>query len=127
MRRAFLLFVWSAQAWAAPSPGPDFALDNFVVAPASGDQEQAAVAFGAGKYLAVWHDGDGATDTWTIRGARLAADGSALDVPPLVISTLGTNPNNAGVAFDGTRFLVVWQAPAPSNPGVWGAYVDPAT
>src|SRR5262249_25934317 len=108
----------------APSPAPEVTLDAPLMTAALGEQEEAAVAFGGGKYLAVWRDGDPVTNTWSIVGTRLAADGTALDVPPLLISNLGGHLQNPALAFEGTRFLVAWEGPAPALAGVWGAYVD---
>ncbi len=115
---------------AAPLLGADRPVDAPLFAPAPLDQQTPAIAFGAGKYLVVWRDGDKSVgQVWAVRGVRLAADGTVLDDPPLAISDAGELLTNPVVGFDGQNFLVAWEWPDPAkgNASARGAYVDPST
>lgn len=61
-----------------------------------------AIAFGGGVYLVSWVEGP------SVLAVRVAPDGTVLDDPPLAISTAPGDKGMGGIAFDGTRFLVVW-------------------
>ncbi|MCX6841759.1 MAG: T9SS type A sorting domain-containing protein [candidate division WOR-3 bacterium] len=67
-----------------------------------------AVAFDGTNYLVVWQDNR--NGNYDICGARVAADGALLDLAGFAISTNTPTSDQRGpsVAFDGTRYLVVW-------------------
>jgi hypothetical protein len=84
-------------------------------------QDQSAVAFGGGVYLAVWVDGRRSTPRYWYRdvyGARVTPDGVVLDPTGFVIyaDSVG-HASMASVAFNGTDFLVVWTAWGWGSPG----------
>jgi len=66
------------------------------------------IAAGGGILLAVWHGSlDGAP---TLHALRLAPGGTPLDAAPLPLTeTADSYSTKPSVAYDGTRFLVVWQ------------------
>ncbi len=67
---------------------------------------QPHVAYGGGNYLITW-------STSHVHGVRIRAwDGLVLDSAP---RTLVSNGSSAKVAFDGSRFLVVWVAPGSTR------------
>src|SRR5579883_2161878 len=110
--RARLLVSWlalaSSRAYAGPLLGSDVAVDPAVRTLAPQDQQEAAIAFGNGTYVAVWRDGDKSTNTgWSIRAARVNTAG-VVQPPELVLDTSGT-AHAPAVTFDGSRFLVVWE------------------
>jgi hypothetical protein len=103
----------------------------------SGVRQAPALAFGAGSYVAVWHD------EGEVRSARVSPAGQVLDPggvllgPAIAMDYVGA-PCSWGypkqpcpaVTFDGSRFVVAWQAPAPSVSGapadLRGAALSPA-
>jgi hypothetical protein len=87
---------------------------------------ETAVAFGGGVYLVVWRE---ETSVYALRFAR---DGTVLDANPLVVSASPGTKRMGGVAFDGTRFLVVWSDTRRGDTSgglpardVWAARVQP--
>ncbi|HEX2980875.1 MAG TPA: PKD domain-containing protein [Anaerolineaceae bacterium] len=66
------------------------------------------VAFDGTNYLVVWHDGRG--HLYDIYGARVTQAGQVLDVGGFPISLESPMKDHAYVVFDGTNFLVVWNA-----------------
>src|SRR5262245_32499608 len=126
-----VLAIGLAPALAAPKLGSDRAVDAPVPAPAVVDQQQSGIAFGGGQYLAVWRDGDkslGTATPYAIRAVRIDAIGVVLDDPPLTLFG-GGQVESPSVAFDGSRFLVVWQGISALAQGafdIFGAYVSPS-
>ena len=128
-----LLALWPSFALAVPPRlGDDTPVDAPVLAPAIADQKTPSIAFGAGEYLVVYRDGnEGQTSVsvpFAISAVRLSRAGEILDAAPIVLYNEGPRVTIPSVAFDGTRFLVVWEAPPTSASGidVYGAYVDPS-
>ncbi len=71
-------------------------------------QFQPAAARGTDGWLVAWTDNrDGDYDVYA---ARVADDGTVLDDPALPIATGDLRDTDPAVAFDGTRYLVVWSA-----------------
>ncbi|HMJ12893.1 MAG TPA: hypothetical protein VK524_15835, partial [Polyangiaceae bacterium] len=73
-----------------------------------------ALAFGGGRYLALWTDGN------TLYGGRVATDGSAIDANAFTVSARGVRPESLRAASDGTDFLAVW---LERGAQVWGARI----
>jgi hypothetical protein len=72
-------------------------------------QQYPVLAFGDSTYLVAWTDMRNPNSA--VYGARVNRAGTVLDPNGIVIAD--TNPelgNPAGIAFDGTNFLVVWSA-----------------
>jgi hypothetical protein len=96
-----------------PSPRP-------VCTGVPGQQIYAGVAYGKGSYLAAWNDNrDGGVTQ--LYAARVDTSGAVLD--PLSIFIAGDSNYAAypSVAFDGSRFLVVWEGGAAD---IYGSRVD---
>ncbi|MCY1022017.1 MYXO-CTERM sorting domain-containing protein [Pyxidicoccus sp. MSG2] len=86
-------------------------------------QGGADVAWGGGVYLVVWDDDrNGNTD---IYAARVTPDGTVLDPGGIALTTAVNAQKNPAVAFDGTRFFVVWEDARVCCDDVYGARVDP--
>src|SRR5207253_11282990 len=64
------------------------------------------LAFGAGKYIAVYRDNRSGTNA--VYGQLVSALGSLFG-PEIPIDSDGLPAQEAAVAFDGANFLVVWQ------------------
>ena len=89
------------------------------------DQKEPAVAFGGGQYLVVWQDGRTAANVLDVYGARISAAGKVLDASGIPISSGKSERSAPAVAYDGTRFLVVWQdRRAGTTYDIYGARVD---
>lgn len=70
------------------------------------------VAFGGGVYLVAWPAGE------RILAARLSPAGALLDATPIELASHPGFLEVGGVAWDGTRFLVVWiQSSDPAGAG----------
>src|SRR5688500_641235 len=68
------------------------------------------VAFEGTNYFVVWQHFDSSTGEIDIYGARVDPDGTVLDPDPgIPISTSDGGQSRPTVAFDGTKYLVVWQ------------------
>ncbi|NOK04174.1 hypothetical protein HNV27_21725 [Myxococcus xanthus] len=65
-----------------------------------------AVAFGGGKFLAVWTD----VRTGGIYGTRVKPDGTVLDKEGIRINIGDVEGFRPGIAFNGTHFFVVWES-----------------
>ncbi len=107
-----------------PAVGPELPVSDPVYGPNRHDQRNAQVAaFDGTNYLVVWQDkrAGSAAEIW---GARVAPDGSVLDVAGIPIARGVGGAAAPDVAFDGTNYLVVWDRGAPSE-GVAAARVSP--
>ena len=80
-----------------------------------------AVAFGESCYFVVWQDYHNGTPD--ICGERIACDGSLPDTMVITIASDSESQTVPAVAFDGTNFLVVWQA-AGMDTSILGARVS---
>lgn len=70
-----------------------------------------AVAAGNGIYFLVWLETTGGGSDPNVVGVRIReSDGVRLDSTPIAIATTGSTEVRPAVAFDGTNFLVVWEA-----------------
>ena len=66
-----------------------------------------SAAFDGTNYLVVWEDSPSET---AIYGARVSPEGTVLDPTAIVISAHSNDLAAPTVAFDGTNYLVAWQA-----------------
>jgi hypothetical protein len=84
-----------------------------------------AAAFDGASWLVVWSDSrNGSADVW---GARFSAAGEPLDASPIPIAVAPGEQSEPAVAFDGTRYLVVWEDHRTGGDrGILGARVTPA-
>ena len=115
------LAIPAAPASAAVSVSGPRAVSDPVSRLAEGPQTAPAVAFGAGRYLAVWTDGraDETTEVWA---ARLTPTGAVLDPSGILVSSSANDAELPAVTFDGTNFLVAWER----NGNIIGARVSAA-
>ncbi len=83
-----------------------------------------AVAWGEDSALLVWQEFRDARGP-TIVAARILRDGTVLDAEGIPLPS-APGASHPAVAFDGTRFLVVWQEPHPAGEDIRGARVSTA-
>ena len=124
----FVPAVLTAAAFATLPPNPpldttltfDVGVEKF--------QWKPQVAFDGANYFAVWEDSRHDESTvFTIYGARLSAAGVLLDTVGIRIAARDRyDKHTPGVAFDGTNYLVTWQAVNPNvgNQDLYGARVS---
>ncbi|WP_255208071.1 MULTISPECIES: hypothetical protein [unclassified Myxococcus] len=86
-------------------------------APAAVARFGPAVAYGGGKYFAVWTD----VRTGGIYGTRVKPDGTVLDTEGIRINISEDDGVRPAIAFNGKYFFVVWE----SRDGVDGVRVKP--
>jgi hypothetical protein len=81
---------------------------GIAISTAAGFQESPALAFGGSNYLVAWQRSpDGGPED--IYGARVTPAGAVLDPGGIAITTASYRQRAAGVAFDGTNYLVAWE------------------
>src|SRR5688572_1977060 len=97
-----LVFLSISPVRAAIVPGPELAPVRTVLGPPAFDQFSPRIASGGNGFLAVWTET--ASAGMAIHATRLSAEGTPVDVSPLVIGA-GVH---ADVTWDGRRYLVVW-------------------
>lgn len=86
--------------------GSDLIGASVVVGSATGAQDQPDVAFGAGVYLVAWRDRRTASE---IYGRIVDPSGARVGAEILIGADTGSSvASSPSVAFDGSRFLVVW-------------------
>ncbi|HRI68374.1 MAG TPA: hypothetical protein PK156_29300, partial [Polyangium sp.] len=93
--------------------GTNVQSDGTVVAPmgvaistAAGDQLRPAMEFDGTYHLVVWEDYR--ANNWDIYGARVSPAMNVLETTGMVIEGTTTAANRPKLAFDGTRYMVVW-------------------
>ncbi|HKS36830.1 MAG TPA: Ig-like domain-containing protein [Verrucomicrobiae bacterium] len=80
------------------------------IIPAPDDQEEPSVAANGNGYFVVWADKRTYSSTeYDIFGARVSATGEVLDPTGIPICTDPGRQTSPRVAFDGERYLVVWE------------------
>lgn len=89
--------------------------EGILISPRSRDQENpSVVAVGDGRYLVAWVNREFSSNPFSIassiRGARVAADGTVLDTPDLLFSTGSVLAARPALAWDGTNTLVAWSS-----------------
>jgi len=84
-----------------------------------GIQSGPAIAFGGGNYFTIWRDSRDGPGNYIVYGARITTAGVILDPAGIPLSpySVALSPT---IAFDGSRFLVVWDH---SN-GLTGRFAD---
>ena len=89
-----------------------------------------SVAYGAGRFMAVWHHNAGADSDWDLRGRIVLPDGTMVGDELMLVA--GPNDEFAwanNVVCDGQYFLVVWTefvgSPATGQGTVLGRYWTP--
>ncbi len=100
---------------------------SFVISGAPSAQQTPSVAFAGTSCLVVWADGRTGIET-DIYGARVSAAGTVLDPPAGIPIGLSANRQDSpSAAFDGSRWLVVWQDYRNGHaPDIFGVRVDSA-
>jgi hypothetical protein len=83
------------------------------ISTSAANEMQPAVAFNGTHYLAAWVDGrdllyTASLNWFSIRGVRLATDGSNVDPNGIAIGRVDRSQLNPAVASNGADFLVVW-------------------
>jgi hypothetical protein len=81
---------------------------GIAISTAADDQLRPSVAFDGTNYLAVWQDHRNEPYKPDICGARVDTSGSILDSTAITVSTATYHLACPSIAFDGTRYLVVW-------------------
>jgi hypothetical protein len=95
-----------------------------LVSPSANHQGQPASASDGINFFAVWVDSRAGGNV--IYGARIdGATGMTLDHTGIQLSPSGTNASHPAVAFNGTNYLVVWEAQAGVPSGLYGTRVAP--
>jgi len=96
---------------------------GMVISSSAGEQTVCAAAANPGGFLAVWSAPHGASTTdWDILGARIQADGTLLDAPPLPVCGLaGSLQCSPTVAANGDNYLVAWRD--SRGTGIYGTLV----
>lgn len=96
---------------------------GFVVATGPGRRFRPQVIWDGQQYFAVWIDWrDGMADVF---GARISRSGVVLDPGGIRIASSAQVKDRASVAFDGTRYLVVWsEGDTVTTDNVLGRFVD---
>src|SRR6185295_6956786 len=80
------------------------------IVPAPDDQEEPSVVANGNGYFVVWADKRTYNSTeYDIYGARVSATGEVLDPTGIPICTDPGRQTSPRVAFDGERYLVVWE------------------
>jgi hypothetical protein len=85
-----------------------------------------SLAVGADNALVAWEESEASDFTHRVRAARVELDGDVLDPEGFRLSGAESDENQAHIASDGDRFLVVWHRASSSGlPGaISGAVVD---
>lgn len=96
---------------------------SIAIATATGDQTAPSVAWSGASYLTVWQDErSGAADVY---GARVDLNARVLDASGIAVSRASRAQRDPAVAWNGTRFLVVWSdGRSGGGTDVYGARVS---
>jgi hypothetical protein len=115
------LVVWHSEAASendifgalVSSEGDVLAPGPFPIASGPGGQALPSVAWDGDKYLVVWSDDRGYPSA-LVNGAFVSRDGTVSGAFPVSAASFPRNEETA-VAFNGTEFLVAWQAETQSG------------
>jgi hypothetical protein len=91
-----------------PMVGPEILVDpSPVIGPAADDQKYPSVASNGTDYLVAWQDYRSGTG-WDIYGARVAPDGTVLDLSGIAVSTAADHQWYPSAASNGTDYFIAW-------------------
>jgi len=113
----FLIALVSILAWVLATQG--------ATVPIPDDQEEPAVVATGDGYFVVWADKRNYNSTeYDIYGARISSTGEVLDPAGIPICTDPGRQTSPRAAFDGERYLVVWEDDRESTPdyGIYQIY-----
>ena len=111
-----------------PIIGSEFGVDQPVSTAASGNQQNAAIAYGNGMYFVAWRDSRNTVNIGSaIYGTRVSTAGAILDPFGIAICTAGGGQATPSVAVSGTTFLVAWQDGRLGGNDIFGARVSSTT
>src|SRR5262245_59430340 len=96
----------SASPLVDPVISPEYPVADLAIRSAANGQAMPSIAYDGTNYLVVWSDGR--IDNGSIYGARVAPDGTVLDIGGIQISNAPNEQVSPDVAFDGTNYLVTW-------------------
>ena len=94
---------------------------GFVVSAAPGVQQCPAVASDGTDFLVVW--ADSRNDDWSVYAARVTGTGTVLDTAGILLFSGAGSQMTPAVEYDGTNFLVIWQAEPSGEWDIYGARV----
>jgi hypothetical protein len=99
---------------------------GFVISQAAGYRYLPALGFDGASFLVVWQDQRGGS--YDIYGARVTPQGTVLDSSGIAVSTAANDQWSPAVAFDGAKFLVIWEDYRNNRDtsDIYGARVSPA-
>lgn len=117
----FLLVLFSLPASAAIVSGPEIEVTTRILEPPAFGQSRPRMATDGRDFLAVFV-ADGSFSS-NIHAVRIAGDGTPIDTTPLVIADTQRNEIHPDVAWDGARYLVVWEL---ENDAVFARFVEPS-
>ena len=108
--------LWAVLA-APVFPGPGISVDVPVTSPTlargAGAQKQPLAATDGNDFFAVWIDSRGGFGS--LYGTRVLADGTVLDPAGILISAPEQFCDSFALAWDGSNYVVVWQADSRVN------------
>ncbi|MBI5533374.1 MAG: hypothetical protein HY898_11710 [Deltaproteobacteria bacterium] len=116
--------VVDGSSWPAvldPVISAEIDLDNLASLAA---QTQLAAAFDGTNYLVVWSDTSSTVSD--IYGVRVSKAGAVLDATPLQLTSLAGAQDQPAVAFDGTRYMVVFHDAGAGGGDIGGVNVSTA-
>ncbi len=97
--------------------------DGIAVATGIGDAAFPTLASDGTRTLVAWQRNIGSNAD--VLAARLAADGTVLDTPPIDVSVGAQAEQRPSVAYDGTDFVVTWTDHRTGDHDIYGARVEP--
>ncbi len=97
---------------------------GIAISTAPSRQDFPSVAFDGVNYLVVWLDGRGGSGYADIYGTRVSSSGIVLEPNGIAISTASNDQVYPSIAFDGSRYLVVWQDRRSSSPQIYGTRIS---
>jgi len=96
-----------------------------LIAQATNDRRNPAVAFDGTDFLVVWEDDRNGLDSTDVYGARVTTGGTVLDTAGIVVSRAPVGQFAPAVGFDGTNCLVAWHDTRSGAADIFGARVAP--
>jgi large repetitive protein len=93
-------------AAASPVIGAEIPITQPVTGPAFNQQQEPAIAYGGGNFMAVWSDQR--TGVPQIFGARFQSNGTLLDPAGIQLTSAAVGASYPALSFNGTNFLLVY-------------------